>query len=169
MAQALGAIGSAAGGILGSGGITGALGDVFGRSGVETTTGTERTRGRRTEGLEISPEAIDKIIKDVLGSADGLASIFGGEQATGLYGASATAQEAGDLVSQLVGEIAKLQARKVSTEDTTVATDKRTAAEEAGLLESAKPAVQDFLRFADPAIGTSKAAKGERPGLLTGI
>lgn len=70
-----------------------------------------------TEGLDISQEAVDKITKDLLGSTNGLASIFGGEQNAGIFNSSVAAQAAGDLSANIVGEIAKLKAKKVSTTD----------------------------------------------------
>jgi hypothetical protein len=73
----------------------------------------------KRERLEISDEAVDKIIGDVLGGADGLASIFAGEQNAGVFDSSVAAQAAGDLAANLVGEIAKLKAEKVTEEEGT--------------------------------------------------
>ena len=68
--------------------------------------------GQSTDRLKISQQAIDKIIADVLGGADGLASRFQGEQTAGIYSSSVAAQAAGDLTANLVGEIAKLTAER---------------------------------------------------------
>ena len=85
----------------------------------KSTSNSEKTQatsssGTQTESLEISDEAVDQIIADVLGGADGLASIFSGEQNAGIFNSSVSAQAAGDLSAKLVGEIAKLRAKKVT-------------------------------------------------------
>ncbi len=74
-----------------------------------------------TRGLDISQEAIEKIISDVLGGAGGLAEIFQGEQTAGIFDSSVAAQAAGDLAAKLAGEIARITAEervtKVGTEE----------------------------------------------------
>lgn len=87
------------------------------KSSVESKTTNEvekesqQSRGFRTEQLVLEQEAIDKIVQDVLGGADGLASIFAGEQTAGIFNSSVSAQAAGDLAASLVGEIAKITGR----------------------------------------------------------
>ncbi|PHQ81738.1 MAG: hypothetical protein COB66_01315 [Coxiella sp. (in: Bacteria)] len=76
----------------------------------------QSTIGR--EKLNIDQAGIDKLIGDVLGGADGLASIFGGEQTAGIFSSSVSAQAAGDLATKLVGELAVLTAERVTTQDT---------------------------------------------------
>ena len=88
----------------------------------KSTSNSEKTQatsssGTQTESLEISDEAVDQIIADVLGGTDGLASIFSGEQNAGIFNSSVSAQAAGDLSAKLVGEIAKLRAKKVTQTD----------------------------------------------------
>ena len=109
--------------------IIGAVGDLFGTSqstsGTTRETGTvssiveaaQKTSGLRTEQLELDPEAIQQIIRDVLGGANGLASIFQGEQTAGIFNSSVSAQAAGDLAAKLVGEIAKITGKTVGTEE----------------------------------------------------
>lgn len=76
--------------------------------------------GERRERLEISDEAIDKIIGDVLGKAgSGIKDIFGAENVAGIFDSTVSAQAAGDLAANLVGEIAKLRAETVTTTDET--------------------------------------------------
>lgn len=65
--------------------------------------------------LNLSPIAIEKITKDVLGGPGGLAEIFQGEQTAGIFSSSVAAQAAGDFAASLVGEIAKLGAERVKT------------------------------------------------------
>lgn len=126
------------GSVIGSGGITGMLGDIFGGSSSTSGRASGRTveKGTVTESLDISEEAITKIITDLLGSAEGLASIFGGEQATGLYSSSVAAQEAGDFASKIAGEIAKLRAKKVSEVDkaTDTLSSQKASQESGGIL-----------------------------------
>lgn len=80
-----------------------------------------KTSGSRVEQLQLDQEAINKIIADVLGSADGLASIFGAEQGVGIYNSTSAAQASGDLVTNLVGELAKITGKNViDTDEETV-------------------------------------------------
>jgi hypothetical protein len=111
--------------LVGGAAVVGIAGDLFGTSGKESgksSTFSElnaTTTGETRERLEISDEAIDKIIGDVLGGVDGLASIFAGEQNAGIYNSSVANQAAGDLTANIVGEIAKLRAEKVGTVEKT--------------------------------------------------
>lgn len=121
----------------GAQGITGALGDIFGTSasskgsgtthgtssgtsntvGTAEETGTKKGKGRTTEGLQIDGAGINKILQDMLGSQQGLASIFSNEKVSGLYGSTVATQASGNLLANLAGEIAKLTAKKVSETD----------------------------------------------------
>lgn len=119
--------------------ITGAAQAILGgSSGVDATTaGTTTTTGKQTEQLKLDQAAIAKIIEDVLGGTEGLASIFGGEQTAGIFDSSVAAQAAGDLTSKLVGEIAKLTGvREITTEEEAVV-DTRTeqVSESEGLIQ----------------------------------
>lgn len=73
--------------------------------------------GTATEQLELDQEGIDKILQDALGSVDGLASIFAGEQNAGLYDSTVAAQASGDLVANIIGELAKITGKTVTTQD----------------------------------------------------
>lgn len=84
------------------------------------------TSGIRTQQTELDQKAIEKIISDVLGSESGLAGIFGGEQGIGVYNSTAAAQASGDLVTNLVGELAKLTSKTTTTDDEEVNVDART-------------------------------------------
>ncbi len=81
-----------------------------------TSVGTSRTAGlsaaKEVERLRLDPFAVKKIIQDVLGGAEGLASIFQGEQTAGIFDSSVAAQASGDLAAKLVGELTKLTAEK---------------------------------------------------------
>lgn len=97
---------------------------LFGKESSQTVKQTASSRSEATaefsgearDRLDISDEAIDKIVSDILSGPEGLASIFGGEQVAGIFDSSVAAQAAGDLTSKIVGEIAKLRAERVQTE-----------------------------------------------------
>lgn len=80
-------------------------------SDIGITTGS----GVQTERYNLDQNAIDKMIQDVLGGADGLASIFSGEKNAGIFDSSVAAQAAGNLAANLVGELAKLTSERVAT------------------------------------------------------
>ena len=73
--------------------------------------------GTESQQLKLDDAAVQKIIDDVLGSGQGLASIFGGEQTAGIFDSSVAAQSAGDLAANIVGELAKLTGESVTTKD----------------------------------------------------
>lgn len=64
--------------------------------------------------LDLSPEGYNKIIKDILASDAGLASLATGENLSGGYGSSVKAQLAQDLVLNIAGEMSKLTAPTIS-------------------------------------------------------
>jgi len=102
------AVGQGAGGAgQGFSSFTQGLQNLFGTSG--------SVSGTQTEQLEVSQEAINKIIKDILSSTQGLAGIFNEENVSGLFSSSVAAQASGDLLANLAGEIAKLTSKKVTT------------------------------------------------------
>lgn len=76
----------------------------------------EQSSGTEKSYLDLSPEGYNKIIKDILSSDAGLASLATGENLSGGYGASVKAQLAQDLVLNIAGEMAKLTAPTVKTE-----------------------------------------------------
>jgi len=67
--------------------------------------------------LQLEQEAVTKIIQDVLGSEQGLADIFSKENTAGIFDSSAATQAAGDLTTNLVGELAKLTGKTVTSEE----------------------------------------------------
>ena len=78
--------------------------------------GAGQSSGTEKSYLDLSPEGYNKIIKDILSSDAGLASLATGENLSGGYGASVKAQLAQDLVLNIAGEMAKLTAPTVKTE-----------------------------------------------------
>tara|TARA_R110002167_G_scaffold366375_1_gene595573 strand:+ start:32981 stop:33448 length:468 start_codon:yes stop_codon:yes gene_type:complete len=98
-----------------------------------STTGNTITK--QSQRTEIDQEGIDKIIADVLGGADGLASIFAGEQSAGIYNSSTSAQAAGDLATKLAGEIAKITASNVTDSEIDTEGTSKSKNEEDGLMD----------------------------------
>lgn len=88
----------------------------------DTSTAREQ---RGTSQLELDQTAIDKIVQDVLGGGNGLANIFGGEQTAGIFNSSVAAQASGDLAANLVGELAKLTGKTVTTGTETIEEQRR--------------------------------------------
>lgn len=86
-----------------------------------TQNTTASGSGTTTTRLDLSPAGYDKIIRDILASDAGLASLATGENLSGGYGSSVKAQLAQDLVLNVAGEMAKLTA---PTTQTTTATSK---------------------------------------------
>jgi len=71
--------------------------------------------GSTSKQLRIDQLGMEKIMQDVLGGEQGLASIFAGEQSAGIFNSSVAAQASGDLIANLVGELAKLTAEEVTS------------------------------------------------------
>lgn len=118
--------GSSASGVASAGSFTdavGALKGIFGSSGGTSGTGnssgTSKLSGTSTSFLEIGQNAIDKIVADLLGTANGVKDIFSQEKVAGIFDSSTAQGLAGDLASKVVGEITKLLAKQVSTQDAT--------------------------------------------------
>lgn len=86
--------------------------------------------------LQLDQAAIEKLIEDVLGNESGLASIFGGEQTAGIFDSSVAAQASGDLAANLVGELAKLTGKTVTSDTETVNSDIRTRGKTSGVSAS---------------------------------
>lgn len=81
----------------------------------------EETRTSVTTGssqLKLEQEGIDRIIENILSGPEGLAAIFQGEQTAGIFGSTVSAQAAGNLVANIVGEIAKITGETVTSETT---------------------------------------------------
>jgi len=108
--------------------------------------------------LKLDPAAIQKIIQDVLGAEDGLASIFAGEQMAGIYNSTSVMQQSTDLVQGLVGELAKITGETVTSEDENIAQvqyeqlqgtqDTQKSETSAGLLET--PGLSAIIAKTDP-------------------
>lgn len=79
---------------------------------------TESAKGRGTKQLELDEEAVAKMIEDLLSVGEGgLASIFAGEQNAGVFNSSVAAQASGNLAAKIVGELAKVTGREVTSQD----------------------------------------------------
>lgn len=96
------------------------------RNGSSTSKATGSQSGTNIEQLDISAEGVQKILQDILGGSQGLAAIFSEDNVAGLYNSSVSKQASGDLLSKLAGEIAKLTAKKITTQDVTTEQDQKT-------------------------------------------
>jgi hypothetical protein len=77
------------------------------------SSGTARTR------RELSPEAIEKLIYDVMSSDQGLASLAYGENITGASNTSSKSLMAQDFATKLIGELANITAEQVQEQEQT--------------------------------------------------
>lgn len=86
------------------------------QSGAASQSGTSRSSvsGSEIERLDIDQAAIDKIMRDVLASEDGLKDILQYDDLRGLYDSSTAKFASNDLTTKLAGELAKLQASKIT-------------------------------------------------------
>lgn len=100
------------------------IGGLFGSNETKKTQGQESVlentnsarNAQQTETINLDPAAIKNLVAEALGSAEGLASIFGGEKNLGLYNTTQARQQAGDFSAQVVGEIAELMSEKVTSQ-----------------------------------------------------
>lgn len=98
-------------------GLNDILGLLFGNQQNNNSTTTTGPSTRTTQTV-IDPAGIGKIIQDMLEgdkSTNGLAALLTGQNAGGMYRSSASNLMVNDLVSRIVGEIAKVTATKVET------------------------------------------------------
>lgn len=128
---------------VGASAFTDVLGDLFGRTDTTKVSRTGERDVRITERLEIEEAGVQKIIQDILGSEQGLASIFSEEQVSGIFSSTVGKQAAGDLLANLAGEIAKLTAVRVREEKITETAQEKSEKKEKGLVEQ----IGDFLGF----------------------
>jgi hypothetical protein len=68
-----------------------------------------------TQGLDISQEGVDAMIRDILESNQGLAATSSGQKTAGLYNSTVNNQLVNDLVSRASGEVAKATAKQTTT------------------------------------------------------
>lgn len=110
--------------------------DIGGSAKAKTSHTTQKQTQEQQESsnsssqLKLDDKAITKIIEDTLGSADGLASIFAGEQTAGIFDSSVAAQASGDLAANIIGELAKITGETVTNTDTNTARTGKTSENE---------------------------------------
>lgn len=68
-----------------------------------------------TTGTDISAEGINALIAQIMGGANGLASVAGGQKSAGLYNSTTNEQLVNDLTSRTAGEVAKASAKTTTT------------------------------------------------------
>lgn len=81
----------------------------------QKSSGSKTTSTGSTKTLDISDDAVNKIIYDVLSADQGLAQLVSGQNIAGGSKSSTTSLMAQDFTTKIVGEIAKLRATEVTT------------------------------------------------------
>lgn len=86
----------------------------------ETTLGRNsrdsNKSGTRSSRLMLDQAGMDKIIRDIMGSEQGLAALVQGQSTAGMYGSSTNTLLAQRFVTDIAGELAKLTAEQVTNE-----------------------------------------------------
>jgi len=99
----------------------GASDALVGGSGTQQTNTAESSvtskSGSKYKQLNLSETAIQQIVTDTLSGDSGLAAIFGQEQQAGLFNTSVASNQASDLTSSLVAELAKLTSKQAISEE----------------------------------------------------
>ena len=86
-------------------------------SGSSISTGETKGKSKTTQQRAISAEAMNKIMSDILGSEQGLASLATGENVSGGFGSTMKTQLAQDFLVKTSGELAALSAPMVTEAD----------------------------------------------------
>ena len=86
---------------------------VGGQVGSQSTNSSGTTKSK----LNIDQAGLDKIVQDILGSEQGLAQLVQGQNTAGLYGSSTNTLMAQQFVTDIAGELAKLTAETVQTNE----------------------------------------------------
>lgn len=91
------------------------LADIF--LGKSTSSGgtTTNSGGTQTTQTQLSPEAINALVKQMLESNSGLAQVSSGQRAAGIYDSSTNSLLTNDLVSRVAGDVAIKSAPTVTT------------------------------------------------------
>lgn len=111
-----GAAGSSVGGLFGD-----ALGSLTNTRDLTNTVGVSTQSTKKV----LSPEAINKLIYDVMSSDQGLAALASGENLSGGFNSSSKTLLAQDLVTKLVGELAVVTAETVQKGESNTSTSKK--------------------------------------------
>ena len=83
-----------------------------------SSSGNSTGKSKSTQQRSISAEAMNKIMSDMLGSEQGLASLATGESASGGFGSTGRTQLTQDFLVKVAGELASLTAATVTEQDT---------------------------------------------------
>lgn len=86
--------------------------------GNSTSTGSATSKTKTTQQRVLSAAAMNKIMSDMLGSEQGLASLASGQGVAGSFGGSGNAQLAQDFLTKIAGELAVLTAPTVTESNT---------------------------------------------------
>lgn len=84
-----------------------------------SSSGNVTGKTKTTQQRVLSAEAMNKIMSDILGSEQGLASLATGENVSGSFGSTGRTQLTQDFLTKVAGELAVLTAPTVTEADTT--------------------------------------------------
>lgn len=88
-------------------------------TGTTTSSGSITGKSKTSQQRVLSAEAMNKIMSDILGSEQGLASMATGESLSGSFGGTGRTQITQDFLAKVAGELAVLTAPTVTEQDTT--------------------------------------------------
>jgi hypothetical protein len=85
--------------------------NLFGTSRTQTISGSTQTQG-----LDITKQGFDRVLQQLMESSQGLAPILQGQKQAGLYNSTVNTQLLSEFMTRAAGELAKLQAKQVTTD-----------------------------------------------------
>lgn len=94
---------------------------------IQSLTGTKTKQttsgGTQTQQTQLSPDAVNALIQQMLESNQGLAAVSSGQRSAGLYNSSVNTQLTNDLLSRVAGQTALASAPTVTTRTPTTTTN----------------------------------------------
>lgn len=102
-------------------------------TGTNSTTKTSGGTTKRTTGLDITQAGRKKMVQDLLSSVNGLASVAGGQRASGLYDSSTNQLLVNDLIDRTTSQVDRDTAKTVETTTTPGTTTSTVAAPRVGM------------------------------------
>lgn len=130
------------------------------------------TVGPSTETVQniVDPAAINKVVQDMLegnGTTNGLAALMQGAMGHGMYGASTSALLGNDLVSRIVGEVAKLTSGRITTKSGQTNTTSQSSNTDANKAAQAAAIAALLKALSGAAKGGSKEGGSNKGGGLS--
>lgn len=129
----------------------------------KTKVNTDNTTVRRKE---ITQEAVDKYIYDVLSSDQGLAALSSGENISAGFNSSSKTLMAQDMMTKLIGELAQITAADITEEDKTTRQDEKKSKAGLGTVICTELALQGYL---DPELYEAGGPPSRQVSYLTWV